>query len=346
MTDPLNCPMPLPSASVELAHGAGGLKSRQLLEEIILPSFANAALEERHDGAVVPGVAETIAFTTDSYVVDPLFFPGGDIGCLAVWGTVNDLAMCGARPLALSIGLILEEGLPLDELRRVVASMQDAASAVGVPLVTGDTKVVDRGKCDRLFVNTSGVGAVQSTEPIRPTSVRPGDALIVSGDLGRHGIAVLSAREGLTLEGVLESDVGPLWGPVEALLGAGIEVHCLRDLTRGGFASALNEIAEVSGTTVRVRERDIPVAESVRGACELLGLDPLYVACEGRFLVVLPSAQAEQAVRILHTFDISAAALVAGEILPGDRGEVVLETRLGSLRPVDLLVGEQLPRIC
>ena len=319
--------------------------SQRLLDEIILPAFSNRALDDRHDGARLPGF-DHLAFTTDSYVVSPLFFPGGDIGTLAVWGTVNDLAMCGARPVALSVGLILEEGLPIDHLRRVVASMQAAAGAVGVPLVTGDTKVVDRGKGDGLYVNTAGVGSVASPSPIRPAEVRPGDILIVSGDLGRHGIAVLSAREGLDFEGALRSDVGPLWEPVEALLDAGIRLRCLRDLTRGGLASALNEIAGAAGLSVQVRERDVSVAESVKGACELLGLDPLYVACEGRFLVFLAPDDAERAVEILQRFEITSGATLAGVAKDGAATGVTLETRLGSLRPLDMLTAEQLPRIC
>ena len=347
MSDFPQCPLPEFGSGdvVELAHGGGGSRMQRLLEQIILPAFSNEALDARHDGAVLAGPSR-LAFTTDSYVVKPMFFPGGDIGELAVYGTVNDLAMCGAKPLALSAGLILEEGLPLNELRRVVASMQRACESVGVPLVTGDTKVVDRGKGDGVYINTAGVGEVVAPEPIRPDRVRPGDVLILSGDLGRHGIAVLAAREGLGLEGEIASDAAPLWSPVKALIEAGLRVRCLRDMTRGGLASALNEIAGAAGLSVDVREADIPVDPGVQGSCELLGFDPLYVACEGRFLVFVAPDEAERAVEILRASGVSSGAKAVGEAKDGTPGEVVLETRLGSRRPLDMLSGEQLPRIC
>ncbi|MEZ5400168.1 MAG: hydrogenase expression/formation protein HypE [Bryobacteraceae bacterium] len=340
------CPLPPDSAAViELADGGGGRRTQRLLEDLILPAFSNAALNARHDGATLPG-APRLAFTTDSYVVDPLFFPGGDIGELAVYGAVNDLAMCGARPMALSAGLILEEGLPIEVLRRVVASMQRACAAAGVPLVTGDTKVVGRGKGDAIFINTAGIGEVVAPEPVRPDRVRPGDVLILSGDLGRHGIAVLSAREGFELEGAVASDAAPLWTPVRALLAAGVDVHCLRDLTRGGLASALNEIAAAAGLGVAVQEAAIPVDPGVQGACELLGLDPHYVACEGRFLAFVAPADAARALAALREIDVSSGAAIVGSAVDGPSGQVVLETALGSRRPLDMLSGEQLPRIC
>jgi len=319
--------------------------SHRLLRQLIVPALSDRAFEDHHDGARLPGPFDGLAFTTDSYVVRPLFFPGGDIGTLAVWGTVNDLAMCAARPVALSVGLILEEGLPMDTLHQVLTSMRHAADAVGVPLVTGDTKVVDRGKGDGLYVNTAGVGEVRSQTPIAPSAIRPGDTVVVSGDLGRHGVAVLSAREELNLDG-LTSDVAPLWPPVEALLDDGIQVRCLRDLTRGGLASGLNEIAGAIGRSIRIRERHVPVDETVKGACELLGLDPLHVACEGRFVVFVAPDDADRAVATLRRFDVSRNAVIAGTVLEETRGDVILETSLGSLRPVDMLTGAQLPRIC
>ena len=252
-------------------------------------------LRERHDAASLDIKGARLAFTTDSFVVRPLFFPGGDIGSLAVNGTVNDLAMAGARPLYLSAGFILEEGLPLDILRRVAASMRAADDAAGAQIVTGDTKVVDRGKGDGLYVNTAGIGVIDHSLQIVPRSVRPGDAVLVSGDLGRHGMAVMAVREGLAFQSSIESDCAPLWKPVEALLKGGVGVHCLRDLTRGGLAAALNEISDAASAGVRVEEALVPVREDVRAACEILGLDPLQVACEGRFAAFVPEREAERA---------------------------------------------------
>lgn len=319
---------------------------QQLLEKLFLPAFANEALERRHDGAVVEIGGVRLAFTTDSYVVRPLVFPGGDIGSLAVHGTVNDLAMCGARPLFLSAGFILEEGLPVATLERVVASMREAALAAEVALVTGDTKVVDKGKGDGIFINTAGIGLVEAAQPVGPQAVRPGDAVIVSGDLGAHGIAVLSVREGLEFDAPIESDTAPLWEPVRALLESGIELHCLRDLTRGGLSAALNEIAAAGRVAIRVEEAKIPVREAVRGACELLGLDPLYVACEGRFAAFVPGEQADRAVELLRQFPVCAAAEIAGRVEEAPAGTVILRSRIGANRVLDLLSGEQLPRIC
>jgi hydrogenase expression/formation protein HypE len=343
----LICPVPLAATDrVLLAHGGGGTLSAQLIENLFLPAFANAALEARHDGAVVQAGPARLAFTTDSYVVSPLIFPGGNIGDLAVNGTVNDLAMCGARPLYLSAGFILEEGLPLDTLRTVVESMRRAAEAAGVEIVTGDTKVVDRGKADGLFVNTAGIGIVEHSLSITPQSVEPGDAVLVSGDLGSHGIAILSVREGLDFEAPITSDTAPLWEPVAALLDAGIEIHCLRDLTRGGLASALNEIAAARGVGIRIRESALAFPEPVRGACEMLGLDPLYVANEGRFAAFVPAAQANRALETLRRFPVSSGATLAGCVIAKAPGIVVLESSIGGSRIVDMLSGEQLPRIC
>ncbi|MCC6860957.1 MAG: hydrogenase expression/formation protein HypE [Bryobacterales bacterium] len=341
------CPTPfLNEDRILLAHGGGGRLTHQLIDRIFVPEFRNPALEALHDGALLTVGGARLAFTTDSYVVRPLFFPGGNIGDLAVYGTVNDLAMCGARPLYLSAGFILEEGLPVETLRQVAVSMRQAAGAAGVSLVTGDTKVVDKGKGDGMFINTAGIGLVQSERPIGPASVQPGDAVLVSGDLGSHGVAILSVREGLEFESPIVSDTAPLWTPVAALLEGGIEVHCLRDLTRGGLATSLNEIAAGRGAGIRVEEAAVPVREPVRAACEILGLDPLYVANEGRFAAFVPAAQAEAALGILRRCEVSAGAARIGEVSQEDPGSVILRSRIGGHRVLDMLSGEQLPRIC
>jgi len=343
----LSCPVASPADDrVLLAHGGGGRLMHQLIEKVFLPEFSSAALEARHDGAVLRVNGLRLAFTTDSYVVRPLIFPGGTIGDLAVNGTVNDLAMCGARPLYLSAGFILEEGLEMETLRLVVRSMREAVRRAGILLVTGDTKVVDKGKGDGVFINTAGIGVVEAPADIGPAAVRSGDAVLVSGDLGAHGVAVLSVREGLEFESPILSDTAPLWAPIEALLRAGIEVHCLRDLTRGGLASALNEIAEAGGVGIRVEEAAVPVTEAVQGACEILGLDPLYVANEGRFVAFVPQGDAERAVEVLQRLPVSAGAARIGAVTEGPRGVVALESRIGGHRVLDMLSGEQLPRIC
>jgi len=341
-----SCPVPIDERStVTLAHGGGGTLMHGLIEKVFLAALRNPALEQRHDAAMVDVGGVKLAFTTDSYVVSPLFFPGGDIGSLAVHGTVNDLAMAGARPLYLSAGFVLEEGLPMDTLRRVVASMAAAARAAGVTVVTGDTKVVDRGKGDGLYVNTSGIGLIEHGRAIAPALVRPGDVVLVSGDVGRHGIAVMVEREGLQFESAIESDSAPVADVVAALLDAGIEVHCLRDLTRGGLASALNEIAEAAGVGIRIEERAIPVRADVRGVCELLGFDPLYVACEGRFAAFVAPADAERALGILRGDPRCPAAAIIGEVIASEP-LVMMTTQIGAGRMVDMLSGEQLPRIC
>lgn len=342
-----SCPIPFSEyPKVLMAHGGGGRLTQQLLDRIFLPSFENAILGQRHDGAIFESGGQKFAFTTDSYVVHPLFFPGGDIGALAVNGTVNDLAMCGARPRWLSAGFILEEGLPMETLWRVAQSMKRAADAAGVALVTGDTKVVDQGKGDGLFINTAGIGRIEHPVAIAPAQVRPGDAVLVSGDLGRHGMAIMSVRQGLEFESTIESDCAPLVQPVMALLDAGVAVHCLRDLTRGGLASALNEIAVTAKVQVDVSERLIPVREEVQGACEILGLDPLYVANEGRFVVFLAAEDAARALEILHAHEASRNACRIGTVTSGTAGLVTIQSRIGARRILDLLTGEQLPRIC
>ena len=337
----LSCPVPrVADDRIVLAHGGGGRLTHQLIEKIFIPAFSNDALDQRHDGAVVPVNGTRLAFT--------LIFPGGNIGDLAVNGTVNDLAMCGARPLYLSAGFILEEGLEMETLRTVVASMQQAAANANVQLVTGDTKVVDKGKGDGIFVNTSGIGVIESNVkmPIGPASVQPGDAVIVSGDLGRHGIAILSVREGLEFESPILTDCANLWPAVEALLNAGIEIHCLRDLTRGGLATTLNEIAGDRNICIRLEEALIPVDEVVQGACEILGLDPLYVANEGRFALFVPEAQAQAAREIMRRVEVSQRSVRVGKVEESPGRTVILQSRIGGNRVVDMLSGEQLPRIC
>jgi len=342
-----SCPVPLTNQDhVTLAHGGGGRMMHDLLERVVLPAFGNQPLPSRHDGAVLDPGKGRIAFTTDSYVVHPLFFPGGDIGTLAVNGTINDLAMCGARPLALSAAFILEEGMPLGTLERVVASMAGAARAASVAIVTGDTKVVDRGKADGLFVNTAGVGLVEHGLAIAPSSVRPGDAILLSGDVGRHGVAIMAVREGLQFETTITTDCAPLAAPVLALLAAGIEVHCLRDLTRGGLATSLIEIAESSRLHLGIDESQIAVEENVNGACEILGLDPLYLANEGRFVAFLPAAQADRALEILRGHAPSAGSSRIGAVGETPAALVTLKSRIGTKRILDMPSGEQLPRIC
>ncbi|WP_428266864.1 hydrogenase expression/formation protein HypE [Haliangium sp.] len=347
----LACPVPVDdSGRVQLAHGGGGRMMHRLLDGLILPALAGPGLAARHDGAVVSLGGARVAIATDSYVASPLFFPGGDIGCLAVYGTVNDVAMCGARPTHLSLGLILEEGAPIALVRRVIESIRTAVERVGVEVVTGDTKVVDRGKGDQVFINTTGVGVVEHEGVIAPSQVRAGDAVILSGDVGRHGVAMMSAREGLAFESEIQSDCAPLHELVRALLGAGVEVHCLRDLTRGGLATGLIEIAQAAGVCVEVDEVAIPVAPQVRAACELFGLDPMYVANEGRMIAFVPAAQAERARAAMAAAPEGAGAVVIGQVdeAGGERwpGQVSARSGFGSRRVLDMLSGEQLPRIC
>ncbi len=344
----LSCPIPISEyPQILLAHGGGGKLMHVLIEKMFRTAFGNPLLDTQHDGAVVDLNGGRIALTTDSYVVRPLFFPGGDIGTLAVNGTVNDLAMCGARPLFLSAGFILEEGLPMETLWRVVRSMQDAAAAAGVQIITGDTKVVDRGKGDGVFINTAGLGIVPPGRVIAPDRVRAGDVSLLNGDVGRHGMAIMAVREGLTFESEIDSDCAPLVEPVMALLDAGVEVHCLRDLTRGGLASGVIEIAQTAGVHVKLDEPAIPVRQDVRGACEVLGLDPLYVANEGRFVAFVSPADADRARQLLQAHPLGAGASVIGRVAEArPEGLVTMTTEIGTIRIVDMLSGEQLPRIC
>jgi hydrogenase expression/formation protein HypE len=348
MTEPdiaLNCPIPIAQyPQLLLAHGGGGRLMHDLIETMFAASFAG--LESQHDGVVLNLGDVRLAFTTDSYVVRPLFFPGGDIGQMAVHGTVNDLAMCGARPQFLSAGFILEEGLPMETLWRVVQSIQSAAAAAGVQIVTGDTKVVDKGKGDGIFINTAGIGLIEHDLDIGPGSVCPGDAILLSGDIGRHGIAIMASREGLEFETEIESDSAPVAAPVLALLDAGIRVRCLRDLTRGGLATALVEIAQSAQQHVHIHESAVPVREDVQGACEILGLDPMYVANEGRFIAFVDPADSEAALRILHQHPVSESAVQIGTVGNDMPGMVTMTSMIGANRVVDMLSGEQLPRIC
>ncbi len=343
----LVCPVPNDRYSrILLAHGGGGRLMHSLVQRLLIPAFDNPALRVGHDGAVLDVPQGRVAFTTDSYVVNPLFFPGGDIGRLAVYGTVNDLAMCGARPRFLSVGLILEEGLEMATLERVVLAMAEAARECAVELVTGDTKVVDQGNCDGLFINTSGIGVVDHERKVSPGSVEPGDVILLSGDVGRHGIAVMAAREGIEFDTTLVSDLAPLTSAVFALMDAGIEVHCLRDLTRGGLGGALVELAETANVGMTLRESHVPVSEAVRGACEILGLDPLFVANEGRFIAIVSKGDASRALAIMGAHAGSEAVAHIGEVLGRGTGQVIVRGALGVERPLDMPSGEQLPRIC
>ncbi len=328
-----------------MAHGGGGRKMHQLIEDVIRPHFPSS-IAALHDSAVLNLGPGRVAFTTDSYVVSPLFFPGGDIGRLAVFGTVNDLAMAGARPQYLSVGFIIEEGLPVEVLQRVVKSMGTAARVAEVELVTGDTKVVDYRHADQLFINTAGVGVVAEGLHISPAEVKPKDAIVVSGDLGRHGLSILSVREGLEFETPIESDCAPLASMVLRLCEAGIHIHCLRDLTRGGLASALNEIAIEANYEMTIDEARVPVSNEVRGACEILGLDPLYVPNEGRFVLYLPADEVDIALDILRSQPQGNQAAAIGQVGFEQAARVVLKSVLGPTRILDFLSGEQLPRIC
>jgi hydrogenase expression/formation protein HypE len=342
-----SCPIPISEyPNIMMAHGGGGRLMNQLIEKIFFSAFSNKSLENRHDGAVVKFGNTRLAFTTDSYVVQPLFFPGGDIGTLAINGTVNDLAMCGATPLYLSAGFILEEGLPMETLWKIVQSMQEAARIAGVQIITGDTKVVDRGKGDSVFINTSGIGIIEHNLDISPSSIRPGDTVILSGDIARHGMAVMATREGLAFESTIESDCAPLASLVSKLIGNGVEIHCLRDLTRGGLASALVELSESSKSHIEIEENLIPVQENVRGACEILGLDPLYVANEGRMVIFTRPQDAEKAISILRNDSLAANAAIIGQVMPRRSTLVTIKSSIGVSRIVDMFSGEQLPRIC
>jgi hydrogenase expression/formation protein HypE len=345
--DQYSCPLPITDyKKVLLAHGGGGKLSQQLVQKMFLSQFDNEYLAPLHDGATFTIKGARLAFSTDSYVVNPIFFPGGTIGELAVNGTVNDLAMCGARPLYLSSAFIIEEGLAMDDLWRVVLSMQEAARKAGVALVTGDTKVVDRGKGDKIFITTSGVGVIDDGVDISPMRATPGDRIILSGDIARHGIAIMSVRQGLEFDAPVVSDTAALNQLVMTMLKASANVHVLRDPTRGGVASTLNEIAASSKIGIRIVEESIPITEAVRGACEILGLDPLYVANEGKLIAFVPPGDVDAVLAAMHELPEGKDAVVIGEVVADHPGLVMMKSRIGGNRVVDMMSGEQLPRIC
>ncbi len=341
------CPAPLrDSPNIVMGHGGGGVLSAELVEHLFLPAYGSAADATLGDSAVVEVGGTRLAFSTDSYVVRPMFFPGGSIGDLAVNGTVNDLAMSGARPLVLSTAYIIEEGTALADLGKVAEALGAAAARAGVRLVTGDTKVVDSGHGDKVFINTAGIGVVPDGVDIRPERAQAGDVVIVSGDIGVHGVAVMSCREGLEFGTLVESDSAPLNGLVEAMLATGADVHVMRDPTRGGVAASLNEIARAAKVGVELVERDLPIPQDVADACGLLGLDPLYVANEGKLLAFVPADAADTVLAAMHAHEYGKGATVIGACVAEHPGMVVAKTGLGGTRVVDLPLGEQLPRIC
>jgi hydrogenase expression/formation protein HypE len=343
----LSCPAALPAKdTILLGHGSGGKLSAELLRDIFLPAFRNPALSRLDDQAIVNLNGSRIAITTDSFVVKPLFFPGGDIGSLAVHGTVNDLAMGGAQPLFLSAAFILEEGLSMDVLRRVVESLQQAADLAGVQVVTGDTKVVERGSGDGLFINTTGIGLVTEGIEMSANRARPGDKVLLSGSIGDHGIAILAQREGLEFESTIQSDSAALQTLVAEMLRVTHDIRCMRDPTRGGLSSALNEIAAQSRVGIELTERAIPIHEEVKGACELLGLDPLYVANEGKLVAIVKPGAAEEVLAAMRRHPLGKEAQIIGTVTDQNPGLVVMRTPLGPTRIVDMLAGDQLPRIC
>ena len=329
-----------------LDHGSGGRSSHELIERFFVPRFQNPFLNEMNDSAVFDLKGGKLAFTTDSYVVDPIFFPGGDIGSLSVCGTVNDLAMRGARPYYLSVGFIIEEGFPLSDLEQILESMERAAKEAGVQIVTGDTKVVPKGAADKIFINTSGIGLVPEGINIAGQNARPGDLVLISGTIGDHGLTILSKREGLSFESSLKSDAAPLNHLVREMLQAGSQIHVLRDPTRGGLATTLNEIARQSRVGIEIYEEAVPIRGSVVAAAEILGLDPFYIANEGKLIAILPPAQAEAVLAAMKKNPYGRDAAVIGEVKAENPGKVVMKTIIGGKRLMDMLAGEQLPRIC
>lgn len=350
----LPCPIPTSQyPAVTLAHGGGGLLMHNLIDLMFTPAFKTTHRQTNqtihssgHDSAILSPRPGPLAFTTDSFVVRPLFFPGGDIGSLAVHGTVNDLAMSGALPRWLSVSFVLEEGLPMEVLWKIVCSLTKAAIESNVEIVTGDTKVVERGRGDGIFINTTGVGEINHQLIIHPTKILANDAIILSGDIGRHGIAVMASREGLVFETTVESDSASLVDPILGLIRAGLEIHCLRDCTRGGLISTLNELAISSNLTCQIQESAVPVLPQVHGACEMLGLDPMSVANEGRFVAVLPANQVDAALDILRAYPVSNGACVIGNVTPKNISPVFVKNSYGTSRIASMLSGEQLPRIC
>ncbi len=329
-----------------LEHGGGGLLSHELVTEVFLPFFKNACLERLEDSAVVTLGDRKFCFTTDSYVIDPIFFPGGDIGSLAVHGTINDLSVCGGIPLMLSAGFILEEGFPMEDLKRIARSMADAAKTAGVSIVTGDTKVVARGAADGLFINTSGIGRIEYPHPLSVESIQPGDAILVSGTIGDHGATVLCKRKELGLISEIQSDSAPLNGLIASILAASPNIHCMRDPTRGGLGAILAEIAGQSGLSLSIREAELPVREEVRGVCEILGFDPFFLANEGKVAIFCAAPDAERILETLRKHEYGRDARIIGAVGERDGGGLILQTSIGGSRVVDLPLGELVPRIC
>lgn len=351
MTQANKKPRQLRADTITLAHGAGGKAMRDLIEDVFVQGFNSDELTQLEDQArinldILSSAGNRLAMTTDSYVVDPLFFPGGDIGKLAVTGTVNDLAVGGARPLYLTCGMVIEEGLPVDTLRKVVQSMKETADKAGVKIVTGDTKVVHKGAADKLFINTAGVGVIPEHVDIRSDRAQPGDKVIINGYLGDHGAAIVDARGEMALDNTIETDCQPLNDLIEHMLETCPDIHCMRDATRGGLATVLNEFAEGSQASITIREQDIPIRAEVRGMCELLGLDPLYLANEGKLVAIVPQESADRLVQAMQAHPAGTESQIIGEVAEGAAGRVILNTAFGGDRIVDMLVGEQLPRIC
>lgn len=334
------------SDKILLDHGSGGKVAHKLITELFIPSFNNSFLAELDDCAAVMIQGNRLAFSTDSYVIDPIFFPGGDIGSLAIHGTVNDLAMRGAQPLFLSVGLIIEEGFPLNDLRRIVQSMKQAAEEAGVQIVTGDTKVVPSRAADKIFINTSGVGVIPDGVNISGKNARPADKIVISGSIGDHGVAILAQRNGLDFHTPLQSDSRPLNHLVAEMLASSSNIHVLRDPTRGGLATSLNEIALQAHVGIKLYEDAIPIRDEVRGVCELLGLDPLYIANEGKLIAIVSPEDADALVTAMRKNKYGSEACLIGEVIAAPPGRVIMETAIGSSRMIDMLTGEQLPRIC
>ncbi|MBL4851163.1 MAG: hydrogenase expression/formation protein HypE [Gammaproteobacteria bacterium] len=339
------------AATITMAHGSGGKAMRDLIDDVFVGAFDNEELNKledqaRFDLSVLTAQGDRLALTTDSYVVDPLFFPGGDIGKLAITGTVNDLAVGGAIPLYLTCGMIIEEGMPVDDLRRIAQSMRAAADQSGVKIVTGDTKVVPRGAADKLFINTAGVGVIPSGVNISSNRAQPGDVVLINGYVGDHGAAIVDARGEMALQNTIETDCQPLNSIISAMLEACPDIHCMRDATRGGIATVLNEFAQGSSTCIRLNEKAIPIREDVRGMCEILGLDPLYLANEGKVVAIVPADAAEKTLAVMRAHPAGEHSAIIAEVSAAPRSTVILSTLFGGERIVDMLVGEQLPRIC
>lgn len=345
--DDYSCPLPITDYDkIMMAHGGGGTLSHQLIEKMFLSQFDNELLNMQHDGSVFEIGGERFALTTDSYVVQPIFFPGGDIGELAVNGTVNDLVMCGAEPIYLSAGFILEEGFPLEDLWRIILSMKKASERAGIKIITGDTKVVDRGKGDKIFINTSGIGKVYPGIEISPKNCKHGDVIIISGKIAEHGIAIMSAREGLEFETAIKSDTLPLNLLVAEMVKTSDKIHVMRDPTRGGVASTLNEIASTASVGIEIDELAIPISEEVKAACEILGFDPLYVANEGKLIAFVEKDDAEKILAVMKNHPHGKDASIIGKVVSEHPKRVIMNTSIGSMRIVDMISGEQLPRIC